>query len=181
MHYLFFFNDTATTEIYTLSLHDALPILPPASTSQSSPNSTRISPEAFASANAAAGNAAASLIVSKRRASGENTTNPGTCDASTYIFPSAPSRICFSPGPIGANSRRFATRSASICARALPAALKNRHITARIFKAGYAPNFYAQALVRLVRLPNNPFGCFSLPRLCPEEYRGFRHRRFDMV
>src|SRR5260370_19266658 len=30
---LFFFNDTATTEIYTLSLHDALPILqilPPA-------------------------------------------------------------------------------------------------------------------------------------------------------
>src|SRR5258708_21780787 len=26
MHYFFFFNDTATTEIYTLSLHDALPI-----------------------------------------------------------------------------------------------------------------------------------------------------------
>src|SRR5687768_18097464 len=26
--YLFFFNDTATTEIYTLSLHDALPISP---------------------------------------------------------------------------------------------------------------------------------------------------------
>src|SRR5258705_12756453 len=25
----FFFNDTATTEIYTLSLHDALPIYPP--------------------------------------------------------------------------------------------------------------------------------------------------------
>src|SRR5438105_14187817 len=25
-HLLFFFNDTATTEIYTLSLHDALPI-----------------------------------------------------------------------------------------------------------------------------------------------------------
>src|SRR2546427_11984781 len=33
LHYLsffsfFFFNDTATTEIYTLSLHDALPISP---------------------------------------------------------------------------------------------------------------------------------------------------------
>src|SRR3712207_9293903 len=28
MYLLFFFNDTATTEIYTLSLHDALPILP---------------------------------------------------------------------------------------------------------------------------------------------------------
>src|SRR5947208_7343968 len=26
----FFFTDTSTTEIYTLSLHDALPILPPA-------------------------------------------------------------------------------------------------------------------------------------------------------
>src|SRR2546427_12928990 len=25
-HLIFFFNDTATTEIYTLSLHDALPI-----------------------------------------------------------------------------------------------------------------------------------------------------------
>src|SRR2546425_12278775 len=28
--YYFFFNDTATTEIYTLSLHDALPIFGPA-------------------------------------------------------------------------------------------------------------------------------------------------------
>src|SRR5438067_9253997 len=27
--YLFFFNDTPTTEIYTLSLHDALPIFRP--------------------------------------------------------------------------------------------------------------------------------------------------------
>src|SRR3712207_9000979 len=27
MHCVVFFNDTATTEIYTLSLHDALPIL----------------------------------------------------------------------------------------------------------------------------------------------------------
>src|SRR5258705_4390910 len=32
----FFFNDTATTEIYTLSLHDALPILPHAPGSRSS-------------------------------------------------------------------------------------------------------------------------------------------------
>ena len=31
---LFFFNDTATTEIYTLSLHDALPILRPADESR---------------------------------------------------------------------------------------------------------------------------------------------------
>src|SRR5581483_12424597 len=27
--FFFFFNDTETTEIYTLSLHDALPICPP--------------------------------------------------------------------------------------------------------------------------------------------------------
>src|SRR2546426_11992002 len=30
----FFFNDTATTEIYTLSLHDALPIIPHARVSK---------------------------------------------------------------------------------------------------------------------------------------------------
>src|SRR2546425_9538723 len=35
--YFFFFNDTATTEIYTLSLHDALPISSPRT---SSPTST---------------------------------------------------------------------------------------------------------------------------------------------
>src|SRR3989442_14291121 len=29
LYYFFFFNDTATTEIYTLSLHDALPISDP--------------------------------------------------------------------------------------------------------------------------------------------------------
>src|SRR6266446_3569673 len=33
--FFFFFNDTATTEIYTLSLHDALPILPSAATTKS--------------------------------------------------------------------------------------------------------------------------------------------------
>src|SRR3712207_7884837 len=32
--FFFFFNDTATTEIYTLSLHDALPIYPGFSTAQ---------------------------------------------------------------------------------------------------------------------------------------------------
>src|SRR5258708_18767692 len=32
--FFFFFNDTATTEIYTLSLHDALPILPSATSSR---------------------------------------------------------------------------------------------------------------------------------------------------
>src|ERR1039458_10906297 len=35
----FFFNDTATTEIYTLSLHDALPILIPESRPSGRPGS----------------------------------------------------------------------------------------------------------------------------------------------
>src|SRR2546430_3685639 len=37
LHAFFFFNDTATTEIYTLSLHDALPI-----SCARSPNSPRM-------------------------------------------------------------------------------------------------------------------------------------------
>src|SRR3712207_6978337 len=39
----FFFNDTATTEIYTLSLHDALPISADAGTSAGSSSSSGIS------------------------------------------------------------------------------------------------------------------------------------------
>src|SRR2546422_10241850 len=35
--FFFFFNDTATTEIYTLSLHDALPISRPAAASGERP------------------------------------------------------------------------------------------------------------------------------------------------
>src|SRR2546422_11249663 len=41
----FFFNDTATTEIYTLSLHDALPI---SSTRADSPELGNDSPRAYA-------------------------------------------------------------------------------------------------------------------------------------
>src|SRR5438477_6889822 len=37
----FFFNDTATTEIYTLSLHDALPILTQGGSAASALTSTR--------------------------------------------------------------------------------------------------------------------------------------------
>src|SRR3712207_8765715 len=39
MLYFFFFNDTATTEIYTLSLHDALPIC---QTEQAKPAPVRV-------------------------------------------------------------------------------------------------------------------------------------------
>src|SRR3712207_8666463 len=40
MH-VFFFNDTATTEIYTLSLHDALPISSTTSTSRTASSAAR--------------------------------------------------------------------------------------------------------------------------------------------
>src|SRR2546423_7562645 len=42
----FFFNDTATTEIYTLSLHDALPISAPRWTRAPTPSSSRPVPRA---------------------------------------------------------------------------------------------------------------------------------------
>src|SRR5436305_12010485 len=37
---IFFFNDTSTTEIYTLSLHDALPILPTCLCTRARPRSS---------------------------------------------------------------------------------------------------------------------------------------------
>src|SRR3712207_7095537 len=39
--FYFFFNDTATTEIYTLSLHDALPISPAGTTASSGSTPSR--------------------------------------------------------------------------------------------------------------------------------------------
>src|SRR3712207_8688407 len=41
---IFFFNDTATTEIYTLSLHDALPIYRPGSRRLRTPSGNRAQP-----------------------------------------------------------------------------------------------------------------------------------------
>src|SRR5712675_3696106 len=46
LFFFFFFNDTATTEIYTLSLHDALPIsvgapAPPMTVARTTSNGTR--------------------------------------------------------------------------------------------------------------------------------------------
>src|SRR5208337_5632300 len=43
--FFFFFNDTATTEIYTLSLHDALPISP-----SSTPSTAAVPPATWDSA-----------------------------------------------------------------------------------------------------------------------------------
>src|SRR3712207_7796518 len=58
--YFFFFNDTATTEIYTLSLHDALPIF--------SPPDSHGSPRRTASGSARRG--------TRRRRRGSRPTSP---------------------------------------------------------------------------------------------------------
>src|SRR5690349_24122907 len=42
--HVFFFNDTATTEIYTLSLHDALPISSPVARAKRMPSRSRSMP-----------------------------------------------------------------------------------------------------------------------------------------
>src|SRR3712207_7304616 len=44
MSFFFFFNDTATTEIYTLSLHDALPISCSPTTRRAGPSAASASP-----------------------------------------------------------------------------------------------------------------------------------------
>src|SRR5688572_32321573 len=48
----FFFNDTATTEIYTLSLHDALPILSTCSTCSAS-STNAVTPSVVSCADSA--------------------------------------------------------------------------------------------------------------------------------
>src|SRR6185312_17334575 len=48
--FFFFFNDTATTEIYTLSLHDALPISPRANASSCFCPTDRVDPRSVRSA-----------------------------------------------------------------------------------------------------------------------------------
>src|SRR3712207_7692742 len=46
-----FFNDTATTEIYTLSLHDALPICPTAAAPHSASHDRRPAPSPWTTAS----------------------------------------------------------------------------------------------------------------------------------
>src|SRR2546422_2043635 len=68
MFSFFFFNDTATTEIYTLSLHDALPISHPGRSSRRSLCWTRaIAP------------GAKPVLGTGARSFGRNRQNPGKC------------------------------------------------------------------------------------------------------
>src|SRR5438477_8791640 len=55
MFFFFFFNDTATTEIYTLSLHDALPIWPRVCFRRPGMPISRSAPSAAPSRSASAG------------------------------------------------------------------------------------------------------------------------------
>src|SRR3989442_2721810 len=66
MFFLFFFNDTATTEIYTLSLHDALPISPPSDTGRSQTGSSNPSTAVTRSPSAGRCGAAGSLRAGRR-------------------------------------------------------------------------------------------------------------------
>src|SRR5260370_33801039 len=52
--FLFFFNDTATTEIYTLSLHDALPISTGVGTGSTFANAKPSSPSRLCSSSCVA-------------------------------------------------------------------------------------------------------------------------------
>src|SRR3712207_8403659 len=63
----FFFNDTATTEIYTLSLHDALPIW--CSTSPVYPTGSARAAASYSTAMASAGSAC------RRRRTGSTSTS----------------------------------------------------------------------------------------------------------
>src|SRR5258707_2607091 len=80
----FFFNDTATTEIYTLSLHDALPIL--ASEYASSPvahpgTQIRIGASAFLSLT----RGARTLVASSSKAAGRSEEHTSELQSRQYL------------------------------------------------------------------------------------------------
>src|SRR5215211_1810822 len=81
--FFFFFNDTATTEIYTLSLHDALPILgkvPARSRSHSGASSARTWP---------VGRAAMAQAAAASSGENELSVTGGPCSAKTRRSSSA--------------------------------------------------------------------------------------------
>src|SRR2546430_11071827 len=106
----FFFNDTATTEIYTLSLHDALPISRPSryeiavSRASGSPDSSRIiQPECASTLRSeehtselqSQSNLVCRLLLEKKK----NTSEGGlrmrlTITSNTYIVTAYVSRAC---------------------------------------------------------------------------------------
>ena len=83
----FFFNDTATTEIYTLSLHDALPIsvLQGDTCVLDKSSGSSIQPGYIAAGAAAIGAAIVGIIFAVRRgSSGTKRTKPARQDLEEY-------------------------------------------------------------------------------------------------
>src|SRR5258708_8428338 len=64
---IFFFNDTATTEIYTLSLHDALPICFHSNGGPAFPKPSRVRRNFSATASTFFWSSSAALTISSRR------------------------------------------------------------------------------------------------------------------
>src|SRR5713101_10085231 len=90
LFFFFFFNDTATTEIYTLSLHDALPI---------STSSPQVSP-----------NSASHLRTPQYRTRETSTWSPGSRDWKTAVAAAIPEANSAQAQP--APSRAASSRSA---------------------------------------------------------------------
>src|SRR5439155_2728448 len=103
--YYSFFHDTATTEIYTLSLHDALPILwkdreariaalaAASNPSTSAVGSASAYPSSVASASASANPAPVSAIRDRMR-SEEHTSNSSHVAISYAVFCLKKKKIC---------------------------------------------------------------------------------------
>src|SRR3712207_7720839 len=72
LFFFFFFNDTATTEIYTLSLHDALPI---SSRYSSTPGSSTTTPRSTATSTARAWRAGPSSPPTDRKSTRLNSSH----------------------------------------------------------------------------------------------------------
>src|SRR3712207_8005984 len=86
MREFFFFNDTATTEIYTLSLHDALPICPVAEwlTSRALPQAA----QCFVSSNPGRGHGTAHQTTLRQRPTDRKSTrlNSSHANISYAVF-----------------------------------------------------------------------------------------------
>src|SRR6478752_10556427 len=61
--HFFFFNDTATTEIYTLSLHDALPVSPAPTPTATTPTQVITNPTAQTAGSSSLSSASVAVIV----------------------------------------------------------------------------------------------------------------------
>src|SRR3712207_2580582 len=94
----FFFNDTATTEIYTLSLHDALPI----SEKTPAPEAPKAS-EQLAGPKAPAPKSAPSKSASP---TGQKAVLPATGEASHPFFTLAAVSVIASAGVLGLKKKQ---------------------------------------------------------------------------